>query len=259
MLFQADSSMNVNRHASLSALVLGFALTWPQLVGAFNFVPTEAEFLAWPNYCQVVYTRTTIGKGTAFRNRITRDDEIAAEAILGSDTFGSVGVHHYCAGLAWLVRARIETDPQQKRFALGRAVEETEYTLERAAPPDQMFVPAATQMATVLYEQGRSSEALRLLDQTLSQDPSSPLLYTTMATIYYRQGNYEQARDVLLQGDESVGGLSADIQYSLGLVLVKLGNFELAADYAAKAYDKGYPLAGLRTQLERQGYWPLTE
>src|ERR1043165_6461782 len=64
------------------------------------------------------------------------------------------------------------------------------------------------------------------------------------------------ARDALLKGDEAVGGASAEIQYTLGLIYFELDDKENALAYARKAYDKNYPLPGLQQKLKRAGYWP---
>jgi hypothetical protein len=48
---------------------------------------------------------------------------------------------------------------------------------------------------------------------------------------------------------------SAEIQYDIGLVYVELGDYKQANLYAARAYQGGYPLPGLRHKLERLGQW----
>ena len=48
---------------------------------------------------------------------------------------------------------------------------------------------------------------------------------------------------------------SAEIQYDIGLVYADMKDYEKANEYAAKAYQLGYPLLGLRHILERAGEW----
>ena len=48
----------------------------------------------------------------------------------------------------------------------------------------------------------------------------------------------------------------AEAHYNLGLLYVKQKEFELAVQSARKAYDLGFPLQGLRRQLDRAGAWP---
>lgn len=48
---------------------------------------------------------------------------------------------------------------------------------------------------------------------------------------------------------------SAEIQYDIGLVYADMKDYKKANAYAAKAYQLGYPLLGLRHILERAGEW----
>jgi tetratricopeptide (TPR) repeat protein len=45
------------------------------------------------------------------------------------------------------------------------------------------------------------------------------------------------------------------LQYNIGLVLVDLGDYPAARDYAEKAYAQGISLPGLRDRLAQKGYW----
>lgn len=47
----------------------------------------------------------------------------------------------------------------------------------------------------------------------------------------------------------------AELHYNLGLLYVKLKDFEAAKEHADKAYQLGYPLPGLKQQLIRLGVW----
>jgi tetratricopeptide (TPR) repeat protein len=48
---------------------------------------------------------------------------------------------------------------------------------------------------------------------------------------------------------------SADSHYNLGLLYAKRKDYAKAREHARVAYDAGYPLPGLRRQLERAGQW----
>jgi tetratricopeptide (TPR) repeat protein len=47
----------------------------------------------------------------------------------------------------------------------------------------------------------------------------------------------------------------AEAHYNLGLLYVKEKEFELAVESAKKAYELGFPLQGLKRQLEEAGVW----
>jgi predicted negative regulator of RcsB-dependent stress response len=186
-------------------IVLGGMMLVPSLASAFNFVPTEAEFMAWPDYCRVAYVNTNVGKSTSYRTHVTRAEEISAKRVLGDTSFGGVGVHHYCAGMTLLSRAKIATDSQRRMADLDHAQRETAYTLERTKPDHHMYSAVATQMALIEFEQGNEENALALLGKVIAANPGQEMAYTAKASIYYRSGQYDLARDILEQGDESLG------------------------------------------------------
>src|ERR1043165_10122792 len=86
---------------------------------AYEFVPTTTEFASWPRHCQARYLTTDIGKqqpwSTQFPQAII-DEQISN---IGWETFERL--HHYCAGIVWLSRARFERDAAAKRFDLRNA------------------------------------------------------------------------------------------------------------------------------------------
>lgn len=51
---------------------------------------------------------------------------------------------------------------------------------------------------------------------------------------------------------------NANINYNLGLLYLKLKNYEQSVVYAKKAYGLGFPLPGLRNKLKRAGKWDGT-
>ena len=230
-------------------------LAWPSLLMAYTFTLSEIEFQTWSPHCKVVYLRTQPGKATNYERFVSKSDRVAAQAILGSKSpYGEGGIHHFCAGTKWLERARLESDTQTYDLYLRKARSETHYTLVRTREGSPTNILAATQMALVLHEQKEDLQALDLLDSVILLAPSYPMPYLAKATIHYRQRDYSLARDVLVQGDERMTEKSPDIQYNLGLILIKLGDPESAVRYARLAYNQGYPLPGLRRQLENLGY-----
>jgi len=48
---------------------------------------------------------------------------------------------------------------------------------------------------------------------------------------------------------------SSQVHYNIGLLYVKLKDFEMARKHAKRAYEIGFPLPGLRDQLKRAGEW----
>ena len=51
---------------------------------------------------------------------------------------------------------------------------------------------------------------------------------------------------------------NANINYNIGLLYLKIKNYEQSVVYAKKAYGLGFPLPGLRNKLKRAGKWDGT-
>ena len=79
--------------------------------------------------------------------------------------------------------------------------------------------------------------------------PEDPKLRVGYAIYLHRAKRYEDARQQYVKAEE-LGGDSAELFYNRGLLEVELGNIEVAKQYARKAYSLGYPLPGLRRQLD---------
>lgn len=221
---------------------------------AYNFKPTHAEFLSWPVHCKVVYVRTQIGAKSKYVSMVSQAEKVQAESKLGGHHVGKAGIHHHCAGTAWLGRARTEFDPEMRRRALRNANSETRYSFDRVEVDDPMYAASHVQMASVLYEQGDMVGALAILEAVIQTKPT-PIAYTAKAYMHHKQGDLEKARSVLVEGDAQANGNSAEIHYNLGLILLKLSQPQLAVEHAKKAYAGGYPLPGLRNKLQRAGVW----
>ena len=230
-------------------------LVCPSLSWAYTFKPSELEFRAWPAFCKVVYLRTNIGKTSPHYKHVVPSDHAKAGAVLGDWPYGEGGVHHLCAGMTLLDRARAGFDPIWKRRYLDEAESQTLFTMDKSKPGGISFTLSASQMALVLYEKGEVREALDLLDWAIQQSPSTARFYVVKATLHYRRGEYELSRDVLVLGTQRIEVPSPEIQYNLGLVLIKIGDYESAAEHAYIAYENGHPLPGLRSKLEKLGHW----
>ncbi len=255
MTRKLDTRSAHHRAGLLAVMIIGL-IAGPRPGLAYSFVPTQAEFLTWPDYCKVVYLRTNIGKGSSgFAELITADAFAAGTAALGSEPFGDGGVHHYCASILLLARARNEANRQQRDFLLSQAKSESQFTMARAVPDGEMYVQSATQIAMVQYEQGEVVQSLELLDELISSTRDNAQPYLAKFIIHFRRKEYALAYDTLMLADSAVDGASSEVHYNLGLVLVRMDRPEEAVHFAKLAYDKGYPLPGLMLQLRRRGYW----
>jgi tetratricopeptide (TPR) repeat protein len=104
-----------------------------------------------------------------------------------------------------------------------------------------------------MYELGDIEPAAQLLQDLIPDQPQNDVLYSATAVMLRRLGHLERAKAILLQGNEATQSSSAEICYNLGLVSLELGELDDAVAYAELAYEKGYPLPGLRMKLQKLG------
>lgn len=84
--------------------------------------------------------------------------------------------------------------------------------------------------------------------------PDDEMVYMLRGNYRARSGKYKEA----LKDYEKALQLkpeSAEIHYNLGLLYIKLKDYEKARLHALRAYQGGFPLPGLRDQLQRLGKW----
>jgi tetratricopeptide (TPR) repeat protein len=245
------------RLRSLTRLTLLLGALVATSAHAYEFVPTTSEFAAWPRHCQARYVTTDIGKqqpwATQFPQTIV-DQQIAD---IGWDTFERL--HHYCAGIIWLNRARMERDAAAKRFDLRNARSEVQFTYDRL---DKQH-PITTNVMIVLAQVCQASDdygcAQDTLEQAIALHPQAAGPYSALAVMYRDRKQFDKAKDVLMRGDAATEGKSSEINYNLGLLLVDMKDYDSAVERAKRAYELGYPLPGLKNKLVRLDKWPQGE
>jgi len=242
------------KRTALAGAALVLSCLFPVLANAYSFEPTDLEWASWPEYCKARYVTTNIGTGSKFTRTFSQAQSEIQRRAIGDPSF--LHVHHYCAGIIWLSRAKVETDPAHHKSYLDYANTEISYTYERIPESSPIYPIVAVNMARARVAVGQNDEAIAAVERAVETHPQDPRPYIGMAVIYRDMKKLDLARDALLKGDEAVGGASAEIQYTLGLIYFELDDKENALAYARKAYDKNYPLPGLQQKLKRAGYWP---
>lgn len=81
-----------------------------------------------------------------------------------------------------------------------------------------------------------------------------PMVYVVYSNFVYKQGKLEQALTAL-QNAEKLAPNNPNVLYNLGLLYFEKQNFDASLQYAQKAYDRKFPLSGLRDKLQRAGKW----
>lgn len=242
------------QRTALASAALVLACLFPTLGSAYSFEPTDLEWASWPEYCKARYVTTNIGSGSKWSREYPDGRTKAISRQIGEPSF--LHVHHYCAGVTWLSRAKLEANEVRRKSFLEYANTEISYTFERIPETSPIYPTVAVNMARARMEVGQRDEAIAVVEHAAQVRPQDPRAYIGLAVLYRDMKRLDLARDALVKGDAAVEGSSAEIQYTLGLVYFELDDKEQALQYARKAYEKDYPLPGLQQKLKRAGYWP---
>lgn len=234
-------------------LLVVVCIVLPQGAAAFSFSLSEAEFSTWPLYCQARYSSIEVGQAQSFSMNFSRALIEQAREQLGADTFERV--HHWCAGMIWLNRARLESDPKMREFQLNSALSETEFTLVGLSPDSSIIPSMLVTLGLICQEQKDFNCGMDNFEKAIAARSTDPSPYSALALLYRKRNELGLARDVLLRGDKALEGKSAEIHYNLGLILLELNDVDGALRYAQQAYREGHPLQGLKKKLVRIGRW----
>lgn len=91
-------------------------------------------------------------------------------------------------------------------------------------------------------------------DRALRFAPDDSNVHLLYGVYLMRRKRDEEARRQFEEADR-LAPESIDIAYNLGLLYLRLGEPEKSMEKARYAYEKGYPLPGLRMALEKAGAW----
>jgi len=218
---------------------------------AFNFTPTEAEWAAWPAYCKARYAKTNMGSGSIFASRVPPTEIARWDAQLG-DAFKYL--HHHCAGLTYLDRAKLESDPAQRKYLIGRSIAENLFAYEHTPPSHPLSGEILARTCLSYREGGDRQKAMETCNAAIRTQPTVATGYGAKALLYRDQNRDDLALKVLLDGDVATGGTSAELNQFIAVMYIKQGQMAEAQKHASIAYANGYPLPGLRNRLAKAGY-----
>ncbi len=221
---------------------------------AFQFVPQSAEWAVWSPLCKARYSVTKAANSSPYANSVPASEVAAWKSRVGDYSWEHM--HHFCAGQAYLYRARTELNPGKKQEYLVSASREAGYTYNWLTKrPGQSLLPdVAITLAMIKMEQGNPLKGVNYLEKAALESPGDANVYLAMYTIYRRGGDRESAYKALLRGDEATGGASAEISYYLGMASLDRGDVDDAIAYAKKAYGAGFQMPALRRRLAEAGH-----
>lgn len=246
---------NARRSSAVLLLVLVLlpcAAFLPRDAVAFTFDLSESEWAWWPDYCKARYLDLGFQASGAVGPPMSKSEIATWRSHIGPEVF--TYIHHHCAGLVWLQRARLAVTPTERDFALRSADYESNFTLARIPAGTQMHAEILVHLGRIKRAAGDESASISYFDQAIKSLPTYPGGYQGKAMIYRDRRETDKAVQVLEAGSKATEGKSAELEYYLGLTLLEARKPEAARMHAKRAYDQGFPLPALRDRLAAAGY-----
>lgn len=215
--------------------------------------PTELEFMAAPDYCKAKFAGSYFNQTGVPYLRFP-----AAEAEAWHRRIGPVFVHlhHYCKGTLLLSRAEnlgwLRRTGHSAREVYRAAVREIRYTVNRDYPGNPLWAQMRLDFARALEGAGNVAEAEQQYQLVLAQMPENEHLYITWAQMLQRQGRSTEALEMLQTGEQRASN-RGPIYFHLATLLFDRGDLTGARDYARRAEQAGMNMARFRARLDARG------
>lgn len=236
---------------ALKQIFLIFLLCICAEAQAYYFTLARHEWNTWPEYCQARYVNTSVGSNSPYANSVPSDVQKKWAVILRG---GFDHIHHYCAGLIYVARARGLSDAKSRKRHFETAISEIDYTFRKILPDFPLYSEMAAYLAQAYFEIDETEKALDILKNATNLKPKQPAAYIAYAEILMKSGKNQEALQILLAGQKKATE-SAEMHYFLGHVYLRLNQFEEARNHAKRAYALGYPLPGLKRMLQAKNMW----
>lgn len=242
--------MRSGRHLSL---VLCVASLWSAASHASEVAtkPTDLEWATWPEYCRARYVVSAAGRESTHVKDVSKATVSLWESRLGGWWYA---LHHHCAAMLQISRARIEPNAKKRNHMLETAMRDLQFTLARTPESNAGYAESTIQLAFALELKGEVPAALEYVDGAIKANPKSANAYAAKSMILRNKKDLQGAVAALLAGNEALEGKSAELHYFLGLIYIDLGQYAEAQSHAREAYALGHQLPGLRKRLADLGY-----
>jgi tetratricopeptide (TPR) repeat protein len=166
-------------------VMTGLAMLLPVAPAWAEWKPSPAEMAALPPYCAARFDESS----AAFASW---------KANMGSDF---IHIHHYCAGLNFLNRARSMASSDKNRTGtLEAALRNFNYVLTNTHP-DFYLQPDFLMNRGITYSMlHKDSAAVGDLLKAIEMDPKLARAYVTLADMYEKQTNRSKALETVTEG-----------------------------------------------------------
>jgi len=137
-----------------------------------------------------------------------------------------------------------------KKNHRGSDVSNIAYTLR--AFPNHHIALMSMMNAELILKQTISPPMMCYFNRAIAFKPTDYKVHMIKG-IYLRRIHRYKLAEKAFQQAERLKPESAELLYNIGLLYADMKRYRKAAEYARKAYAKGYPLQGLRKRLEAHG------
>lgn len=168
----------------LGLILACVVMPWPVAAG---WAPNKMELAILPAYCTAKFNEET-NPGPA---KMWRDS-------MGS---GFIHIHHYCAGLNFVNRARgMGSANKDRQGTLEAALRNFDYMLTNAPADFSLRPEILMNRGIALSMMNRTGEAVGDLMKAIEADPKQPRAYMTLADMYSQQKNRAKALETVTEG-----------------------------------------------------------
>jgi tetratricopeptide (TPR) repeat protein len=163
----------------------------------------------------------------------------------------AVGGWHYCGGAIKIQRAKSTPEPKEKLSILKWAVKDILYSYRKMDLYHWWAPEMAASLAVAYSELEEDKKAEAVLAKISKYHPQHPRIEATRGVLAYDKQDYQMALEYFQKADQYADGKVAENIYFAGLAAYKLGEYELASEYAIRAKMLHYPLNGLTKLLNK--------
>ena len=175
--------MNQNRMKFFLLGLTATALVAGSAQARDGFGPTDGELMMLPRFC----TAKLKGQGAeGFRKQF------------GANNW--IHMHHYCFAETFARRAAFSPDPEDRKFQIGRAVNNYDYVLRHTEPRFFMRSHIRTRMADALFKSDDPVSATRVLRLALRDDEKHVPAYLTLSAYLAEHGERAEALELVTRG-----------------------------------------------------------
>ncbi len=225
-------------------------IRWIQLLSAFIFfIFSSVPSLADEAICGTPYDQQGVGPWDYFDPKSHVPPNSISESYVG-------------------IVERVHLTPEMMNLETGSTgngmlglIGDLDYTLRKIPNhPKALDMASRLEIREGSYPQKKWSGHWRrnvdcYFDRAFRFTPGIPIIHMLYGIHLHRSNKLGLAELEYKKSESLQTKESSELYYNMGLLYFDMNNYDISAKYARKAYDRGYPLPGLRDKLKNIGKW----